>query len=617
MSDRLIEDIIQIAKQQESNAHGGNKKCYLIDNYALLSQKFTTDEIEKIILIGKELEKNGVNVAKTLDYEIIEQNVEGWDSGKNVLVSEGYVLQQRAIGEPLLDRTNWNEEGKKYQIDYLKQIDSIAQEVQEFFNNYVRGWMEIQKAGIRIDPSKTGNYIYEKGKDITFIDLGLSNKTTDIQTTVYEQLAVIINLNAYNKCYPEIQQAVDRRISIIIEKYKNAIVEQGINIDVFNQVLEEKEILQKVYKETGSVKEISLEEIERLETSVAEHVKYEEIESERKRQIQRAKEEKARIEKEKAKEEQRRLDEEEERKNGGKRRNSKMYAILYGLIENNVISENQIEELKKVFQMKRNMYADLNAQLLKKQGTKIDLESVIPNIEKNSNIQIDMRKMKINADGKISDQTYENILTAVKSYFKEYFEDISQKTNEKLLEYNTMKKSYNEGTLDKEEYRDFRLLEAELNEFANVKQLSIFLNLDEKTLENSERVSAFLQDVNRLTDEEKARIESRRRENNIEYLEAVFKDTGITDPEELRKIYYEQENVRVPDEDLEIFLANFSQLQNNQPEQDNEQSLIDSAIEATEEKTRMGEINKEVQTIRKTKNEKEHQQLKDVYGVNK
>ena len=45
--------------------------------------------------------------------------------------------------------------------------------------------------------------------------------------------------------------------------------------------------------------------------------------------------------------------------------------------------------------------------------------------------------------------------------------------------------------------------------------------------------------------------------------------------------------------------------------------MIDSAIEATEEKTRMGEINKEVQTIRKTKNEKEHQQLKDVYGVNK
>lgn len=561
MSERLIENIIQIAQQQESNAHGGNKKCYLIDNYALLSQKFTTEEIEKMIQITQELERKGVNIARVLDYQIIEQNVQGWDTGKNVLVSEGYVLQQRAIGEPLLDRTNWNAEGKKYQIDYLKQMDSIAQEGQEFFNNYVRGWMEIQKAGIRIDPSKTGNFIYEKGKDITFIDLGLSNKTTDIQTTVYEQLAVIINLNTYNKCYPEIQQAVDKRLGIIMEKYKNAILEQDIDIDVFNQVLEEKPIPQKTYGEIELVEETQTEEIERLEKCVAEHVKHEEIESERKRQIQKAKEEKARIEKEKAKEEQRRLDEEEERKNGGKRRDSKMYAILYGVIENNVIPENQIEELKQVFQIKRNMYADLNAQLFKKQGTKIDLESVIPNIEKNSNIQIDMREMKINADDEISYQTYETILIVVKTYFKEYFEDISRKVNEKLLKYNTMKKSYNEGTLDKEEYRDFRLLEAELNEFANVKQLSLFLDLDEKAIENSERVSAFLQDANRLTDEEKAIIESKKRENDRDYLGAVFKETGITDSEQLRKIYYEQDNIRVDEEDLEIVLANFSPLQ--------------------------------------------------------
>lgn len=561
MSERLIENIIQIAQQQESNAHGGNKKCYLIDNYALLSQKFTTEEIEKMMQITQELESKGVNIARVLDYQILEQNTQYWNTNKNAIVSDGYVLQQRAIGEPLLDETNRVNDGQRFQIDYFKQIDSIAQEGQEFFNNFVKGWLEIEKAGLSIDPSKPSNFIYKSGQDITFIDLNISNDKINNSMLVRHQLAVILNSKTFNACYPEIQQAVSKRFKIIMEKYKNALIEQGIDIEDNYLNMEASSLIRIPSEQEESIEETPEQEMERLKECVAEHVKTEQMVREENRRIQKEKEEKARIEKEKAKAEQRRLDEEEERKNGGKRRDSKMYAILYGLIENNVIPENQIEELKQVFQIKRNIYADLNGQLFKKQGTKIDLKSVIPAIEENSSINIDMREMKITTDDEISDQNYEVILTAVKDYFKGYFEDISQKTNEKLLEYNTMKKRYNEGSLDKDEYREFRLLEAELNEFANIKQLSLFLDIDEKTIENSERVSAFLQDANRFTDEKKAIIESKKRENDRDYIGAVFKETGITDPEQLRKIYYEQDNIRVEEEDLEIVLANFSPVQ--------------------------------------------------------
>lgn len=591
MSEQSIDDIIKIAKQQESNAHGSNKQCFLIDTYALLRQKFTTEEISRIMQIGKKLENKGVKVARTLDYKILSQNTQAWNTDKNVLVSEGYVLQQRAIGKPLLDRTNWNEEGKKYQLDYLRQIDSISQEGQEFFSNFVRGWIEIQKAGIRIDPSKTGNFIYEQGKGITFIDLGLSSQNTDIPTTIYEQLAVILNLNAYNKCYPGVQQAVDKRLSVIIDKYRNAIIEQGIDIDVLDQVLEAKSISQRIPEESESGKETLEDEIVRLENTIYEHVKSEETAREEARKIQAEREEKARIEREKKEAEEKRLEEAEEKQNGGKRKDSRVYAILYGLLEQGKIPEDQANILKKVFQTKRNIYADLNPQLFKKQGTIVDLDSAIPNVE-NSNITIDMRSMELKDDGNVPSQTYEQIRVAVEDYFKQYFEGISQNAETKMTEYSKMREMYESGQLTEEQHIDFRLLEAELNEFSNARQLFSVLGLDEKVLENADRVSSFLQDKNKITEEEKAEIESKKRESDRDYLGAVFKDVGITDPEELRRLYYEQDEIRVAEEDLEAVLATFSDTDTMSPTQ---------IGKATARKgTGIADINQTTQEMRKT-----------------
>lgn len=557
MSEQILDSIIQIAEEQESNAHGSNKKCFLIDDYALLKQSFINDEVEKIMRVTEELKKKGVSVARTLSYKVMDQSVRSWNASKEVLVSEGYVLQQRAQGTPLLDRTNWNDENKRYQIDYLRQIDLISREGQGFFDDFVNGWIEIQKSGIRIDPSKPGNFIYEPGKGITFIDLGLSEQETDISTQIYEQIAVILNLNAYNKCYPEIQQAVEKRLSIIIDKYKNAALEHGIDSGIVDEIIEAKTPRTTAQPE-HQIEETPEEEILRLEEVIDGHINEENMAREEARRLQAEKEEKARIEMQRKEEEAKRLAEEEERKNGGKRYDSKMYAILNGLMKEGIIPEDKIGIFQQVFRIKTNIYRDLSLELFRQQGTTVDLNSIIPNLEGN-NIKIDMRSMQLKPEGEISNQDYEQITTVVQDYFRQYFEKIASNSDSKLSEYSKMKEMYESGVLTEEQYIEFKLLESELTEFSQAQELFSYFGIqDENVFEQSKKISEFLEKQNEVSEEDRAKEESRKRENDREYLDAVFRETGITDPEELRRLYEGQDEIRVSEEDLEIVLASFS-----------------------------------------------------------
>ena len=586
MIKSIIEDFIQIAEKREPDAHGSNKQCFFIDDYALLSQTFITEEIDRIMQICEELEKKGVNVARTLDYRIIEQ----MGQIKNGNFVKGYVLQQRAIGNPLLDGNNWAEEGKRFQIDYFKQIDSIAQEGQGFFNNFVRGWIETQKAGTMIDPSKPSNFIYKPGQNLTLIDLGLSNAQMDISILVHEQLAVILNSKTYNSCYPEIQEAVSKRLNIIIEKYKNALKEQGIIMDD-NSLKKEVTTLLTIKVQREQIEETPEQEMKRLEQKLAEHLIKEEKAKDEAKKLQEERAEKTRIEKEKREAEQRRLDEEEEKQNGWKRNESKMYATLYGLLKKGIFPENQANLFNQVFKTKRNIYADLNPKLFAKQGTIFDLSSAIPSIE-NNRITVDIRSMELKDNGDISYQTYGHIREIVEDYFKQYFERISQEVETKIIEYSRMEEMHESGQLTEEQYINFRLLEAELNELSFARQFSSVLGLDEQVLENADRVSSFLQDKNKITEEEKTKYESRKKESDRDYLMAVFEGAGITDPEELRKLYYSQDEVKVTEEDLEAILANFTDSDNISPSQ---------IGEATARKGRgITDINKTTQEMRKS-----------------
>ena len=111
-------------------------------------------------------------------------------------------------------------------------------------------------------------------------------------------------------------------------------------------------------------------------------------------------------------------------------------------------------------------------------------------------------------------------------------------------------------------------------------------------MENSDRVSSFLQGINKLTDEEKAEIESKRRENDRDYLSAVFEDTGVTDPEELRRLYYSQDEIRVDEDDLEAVLSNFTSADNISPSQ--------IGVATAKKGTGISDINQVTQVMRKS-----------------
>ena len=557
MSEKLIDILIKISEEQDSNAHGSNKKCFLIEDYALLKQKFKIEDLMQVIQLTEELEEKGIRVAKTLEFKVLEQNIQGWNSERNALISNGYVLQQRAKGNPLLDKTNWNEIDKRYQIDYVQQIDSIANEGQKFFNDFVKGWFKIQNSGMRIDPSKPGNFIYDKGNGITFIDLDVSKTQPDIETSIYEQLCVILNINAYCKCYPEIQQAVTKRLSVIMDKFKNGVVEQGIDVEVFEQVAENK-MPDSILENRGKTREITAEEISSLESIISEHLKEEEKQREEIRKKQEEREEKARIEREKEEEEKRRLEQEEERKNGTKRQDSKIYAIVNELIQSGHIQENEASIYKQVFTRKGNIYADINPELFKKFNMSVSLDGIVDGIE-DTNITLKMRERRLSADNKISDKTYEQIKLSVKKYFKEHFEEMGRNEENKIAEYSEMKEKNDNGLLTEEEYINFRLLESELYEFSNAKELFSILGIEEKQIfEQSDKVKSFLQEKDKVTEEEKNEIDRRKSEIDREYLYEALQGTGIRDIDELKKIYESQEEVRVSDEDLEAVLSRFS-----------------------------------------------------------
>ena len=593
MSSRTIDSIIEIAENQESNAYGSNKKCFLIGDYALLKQSFTTEEIDAIMRITEALEEKGVSVARTLDYKVINQSLQNWNADRNVLVSEGYVLQQRAQGTPLLDRTNWNDENQSYQLDYLRQIDSISREDQDFFDSFVNGWLEIQKSGIRIDPSKPGNFIYEQGKGITFIDLGLADKETDMHIQVHEQLAAILNLSAYYKCYPEIQESVQRRFDSIIGKFRNAALTNGIDSSIVDEIIETK-VPRKREVAESQIEETPEEEISRLEGVIDGHVEEENLAREEAKRLQAEKERKARIEKQRKAEEERRLEEEDERKNGGKRLDSKMFALLNGLLTDGMIPADKAESFRQVFAIKTNIYRDLNPDLFSKQGTTLDLNSVIPNLG-NNRIRIDMRSMQFRPDSDITSEDYEQISVVVQDYFRQCFENIANNTESKLSEYSEMRAMHENGALTEEQFVEFKLLEAELTEFSQAQDLFPYFGIQDKNvLDQSKKVSDFLQKQNEMSEEDKAKEESRRREIDREFLDVVFRDTGITDPEELRRLYEGQNEIRVSDEDLEIVLAGFSAPKAITPSQIR-QSTIQAGIGITDINSTTQEMRKDLQ----------------------
>lgn len=187
ISEELIDEIIQKVQGIQSNARGENKKCFIIDNYALLrsSYVYSQERMETLIRVGRELKEKGINLVRVLAYKIIEGDVP-------------YILQEKARGEALHNKVKREDvTGDRLPIEQQKHLDrlqSLAEERQEIYDKFLSDWLAIQEAGIRIDASNPDNFFYEKGEGISFIDLdGLidpKNKPT-LETTFYEMLVAL------------------------------------------------------------------------------------------------------------------------------------------------------------------------------------------------------------------------------------------------------------------------------------------------------------------------------------------------------------------------------------------------------------------------------------------
>lgn len=73
------------------------------------------------------------------------------------------------------------------------------------------------------------------------------------------------------------------------------------------------------------------------------------------------------------------------------------------------------------------------------------------------------------------------------------------------------------------------------------------------------RVQDFLQEVTQKSEEEQhPEMEARRKFTDRDFLHAIFQETGITNAEELRRLYEEQDEIKVDEDDLETVLTMFS-----------------------------------------------------------
>ncbi len=167
----LIEKFIELSKNMTNQKEGNNKKCFLFDDYALLSGNFKKEELKKEIEISNKLAKDGVLVVPTLEY-FLEKNKD------NQGFCYGYILQPKAKGSELFDRNMTKEE-------FIKRFKEVNLMKEEDLDKFISDALAMLDAGLRFDSSKSGNFFFYKNK-ISFIDLNLRREYPASYSLLYE-----------------------------------------------------------------------------------------------------------------------------------------------------------------------------------------------------------------------------------------------------------------------------------------------------------------------------------------------------------------------------------------------------------------------------------------------
>ena len=240
--NRIDELIKKVQGMESNNTKGSNKECFFIDGYALLKTKGINEQkLKQKMKIEKQLKEKGVNIVPTLEYQT--EGIEDRDGYK-----EGYILQPIAEGQPLhkdtiLEKMN-DTELKMVETEYVSTLKALQTERQEFYDKFVSDWIEITKAGLKVAPSKTSNFYYEKGKQINFIDLDVGERfkgNIELETICAEMAVVIADgskyYNSYFKENPQIMATTNESLSPIFKKLTESFVRQGLDKEQVKQIL--------------------------------------------------------------------------------------------------------------------------------------------------------------------------------------------------------------------------------------------------------------------------------------------------------------------------------------------------------------------------------------------
>lgn len=242
-----IDELIEKAKSMVPNAKGGNKKCFLIGNNALLKTNgINEEELKRVMDIEIELKKKGVNLVQTLEYQIYSEDI-----GTAKEYKRGYILQEKANGEPLHKTENilkmTSAQRSEVEAEYVNRLRELQNEQGEFYDKFVSDWIEISKAGLMVDPSKTSNFYYEKGKQVNFIDLNIDrrfNGTVDLNTKSFEMAVVLADgIKYYNsnlQTNPNTRQNANEALAVIFKKLTDSLVKAGMDKDRLKTILAER-----------------------------------------------------------------------------------------------------------------------------------------------------------------------------------------------------------------------------------------------------------------------------------------------------------------------------------------------------------------------------------------
>jgi len=231
-----IDELITLAEQTSENAKGGNKKCFIHGDNALLYGTIDEKNMQALIQLTQDLKSRGVSVARTLDYKITEG-------------TKGYSLQEKAGGTPLHNRVRWNAPKEEIPMEkqiYTDRLKELSGESQEFYDKFVQDWLAIQDAGIRIDPSKMDNFYYEQGKGITFIDLDagvgkVDEKAVDLKTVCHEMSTILAGSGKYWRFGndEEIAKAANKSLSPIFKKFAKSMEKAGLPMKEIKTILKD------------------------------------------------------------------------------------------------------------------------------------------------------------------------------------------------------------------------------------------------------------------------------------------------------------------------------------------------------------------------------------------